>query len=90
MRKFNPEKEAKLAMQTIQKIYDDIKSNIEKGIDKEATGSDRLNEMKSLMFGAAQLKELIKQQASLQEMIDKVEYVDKEPEWKGETEKFID
>jgi hypothetical protein len=46
--------------------------------------------MKSLMFGAAQLKELIKQQASLQEMIDKGEYVDKEPEWKGETEKFID
>lgn len=90
MRRFDPEKEAKLAMKTVQKIYDDIKSNIEKGIDKDATGSDRLNEMKSLMFGASQLKELIKQQAALQEMINKGDYVDKEPEWKAETEKFIE
>lgn len=78
------------AIEAAKISYNNILENVKKGIDKEATGSDRINEMKAIMFGNESMPNLIRLIAKLQDMIDKNDFIQQDQAWVSDTENFVE
>lgn len=91
-KKFDPDQATRDAKQAALTAYESVLNNIKQGIDKDATGSDRVNEIKAVMVGTASLKDLIKEVAELDRMIEEQDFAKKEGEsdWDSTAENFID
>lgn len=92
VKKFKADKATADAKAAAIIAYENILNNIKKGIDKDATGSDRLNELKCLQFGTSLLPDIIKNIAELDRMIAENDFLKKdgESDWSSEAENHID
>ena len=87
--KFNPDKATDDALKVSKAAYASLIANLEKGVDKDSTGSDRLNEMKAIQFGIGLLPDLIRKTKTLQDMKDKKDYdTDKDIDT-GDSEQYM-
>lgn len=88
--KFDPDKASRDALVAMKTNYDQFLTNIKKGIDSEATGSDRLNEMKAIIYATEQLPELIRRINSMQKMIVEKDYDTSKDVRVGDSENLMD
>jgi hypothetical protein len=86
---FIPESATKDALRASRSMYDAFLANISKGIDEDATGSDRLNELKAISYAVNELPNLIKGINTLQKMIEQKDYDKERDIVEGESEKFM-
>lgn len=86
---WNPKESTKNALDAATATYKAYLENIKMGVDKEATGSDRLNELKALDFAVDRLPALIKRITELQAMYDKEDFGQEKDIISGRTEELM-
>jgi hypothetical protein len=85
---FDPKERTDRIIQLCQDSYDRIYKDVERGIDEEATGSDRRNEITAIKDGIEALDYLVAKIASLQSKIDRESFTGEKKEWASRTEEL--